>query len=865
MPRLVALLLGSILVTFFVGVPVRAADLEQARQLLRSGDYADAGAIAAEAIEAGTWNQRWPRLLIEAQLIQGLYAEALATYEQAMERFASSLPLRMQGIEVLRYNGLADRALAERAQIFEMLRMSPARYSGTENAVAAGRYFAARGEDGRKILELFYDRAVAVDPNYVDAHVAIAELALAKNDFDVAARSLETAKRLDPDSAEIALLAARAWQPSDPKRATAELQRALQLNPRHIPSLLMQADELFDREFYAETEQTLDAVAEINPHHPIMWAYRSILATVRGKPDQATAARENALQHWPRNPEVDYVIGRKLSHKYRFAEGAEAQRRALQADPTFTEARFALAQDLLRLGEDELGWELAEWAQQDDAYNVVAFNLMNLRDRLSNFEVLRRGNFLVRMERREAAIYGTEVLDLLEQAEAELCEKYQITVDAPIVVEIFPDQQDFAIRTFGLPGGDGFLGVCFGRVITANSPASQGEDPSNWKAVLWHEFCHVVTLSKTNNRMPRWLSEGISVYEERLRDPTWGQRMTATFRQMILGDDLVPISRLSGAFLSPKTPMHLQLAYFQASLAVEFLIDRYGVETLRRILDDLGAGIPINEVLQRYSESLDNLDAEFVEFARGRAEAYGAGFTWTPDDVPESKDPDELRAWLEQHPDHYVGMRALIAALVEDGQFDQATEVLNRMRDIFADDAADPGLLLELAAIERRQQRDQAERELLEALIAVSADRFPERVRLMELQAADMDWSALAQTAAGSLEVNPLLSVGHQRLVEAADQLDKPELAVRSLEAMAEMDPVDPAGLWYQTALARRALGDTAAAKRMTLKALEEAPHYREAQALLLQLVNPPPTDPQPAEEQSEPGDEEPVSEISPH
>ena len=32
--------------------------------------------------------------------------------------------------------------------------------------------------------------------------------------------------------------------------------------------------------------------------------------------------------------------------------------------------------------------------------------------------------------------------------------------------------RDFAVRTFGLPDVSGFLGVCFGRVVTANSPAT---------------------------------------------------------------------------------------------------------------------------------------------------------------------------------------------------------------------------------------------------------------------------------------------------------------------------------------------------------------------------------------------------------
>ena len=43
-----------------------------------------------------------------------------------------------------------------------------------------------------------------------------------------------------------------------------------------------------------------------------------------------------------------------------------------------------------------------------------------------------------------------------------------------MAVEIFPDQADFAVRTFGMPGGAGYLGVCFGPLITMNSPAGTG-------------------------------------------------------------------------------------------------------------------------------------------------------------------------------------------------------------------------------------------------------------------------------------------------------------------------------------------------------------------------------------------------------
>ena len=105
--------------------------------------------------------------------------------------------------------------------------------------------------------------------------------------------------------------------------------------------------------------------------------------------------------------------------------------------------------------------------------------------------------------------------------------------------------------------------------------------------MLWHEFTHVITLTLTKNKMPRWLSEGISVYEERQARGNWGEQMRPRYRAMILGEDLVPLSQLSGAFLRPKSPVHLQFAYYESALVVEFLVGRFGLPALKEVLDDL--------------------------------------------------------------------------------------------------------------------------------------------------------------------------------------------------------------------------------------------------------------------------------------
>src|SRR6185503_880994 len=217
--------------------------------------------------------------------------------------------------------------------------------------------------------------------------------------------------------------------------------------------------------------------------------------------------------------------------------------------------------------------------------------LSNLHDTIAKFRTVTNADFVLRMAANEAEIYGQEALNLLQRAKNTLCRKYGVELERPTTVEIFPSQKDFGVRTFGMPHNPGFLGVCFGPVVTANSPASQGGSPANWQAVLWHEFCHVITLQMTRNKMPRWLSEGISVHEELAANPTWGQRMTARYREMTLGDDLTPVSDLSSAFLAPKTPHHLQFAYYESALVVEYLVKEFGMEALKKILHDLGDGI----------------------------------------------------------------------------------------------------------------------------------------------------------------------------------------------------------------------------------------------------------------------------------
>ena len=814
-----------------------AADLVETTKLLRTGEYAACAQSAAAAIEENAYNESFRLIKLRAEMELGHYGDALKTLDAALEKFPQSIQLRWLGIEVCRFNQQSERAAKLDAEIAELLKQSSWRYSDVANQIVVGRYLLSQGTDPKKVLDGVYNEIKRRQPGFVDVFLASGDLALEKHDYLLAGEAFQQAVKLDGDNADAHFGVARSFAPSDSEKADAALQAALSKNPNHVRSLLLIADGKIDAEQYDEAEKVLAQVGKFNPHHPRALAYRAVLAHLRNQPESEKLHRAEALKDWPANPEVDYLIGLKLSQKYRFAEGEQYQRQALQFDKNYLPAKGQLAQDLLRLGREVEGWKLAGEVNDADGYNVFAHNLVTLQDNLLRFRTLEDDGLLVRMDAREAEVYGRRVLALLKRAKHDLCAKYGVTLPEPVIVELFPKQEDFAIRTFGLPGGSGFLGVCFGTVITANSPASQTASPSCWEATLWHEFCHVVTLNKTNNKMPRWLSEGISVYEERQADPTWGQAMKPQYREMILGDDLVPVSGLSGAFLSPKSPLHLQFAYYESSLVVEYVIEKYGIETLKRVLVDLGVGMPINDSLGRYTGSITALDAEFAKYARDKASAMAPAADWSVPELPRRASAEVIAAYVKEHPTNYAALRRFAERLIADGKWQAAKEPLTKMRELFPRDGGTANPYSLLAQAHRELKETKEERAALEKLAELSADDVEMFARLTELTLAGSDWEATRKYSLRWLAANPLVPEPHRRAAVAAEALKDDALAVECYRGILLLEPFDPAQAHLQLATALERVGDLPEARRHALLALEETPRFRAAQRKLLEIV----------------------------
>ena len=172
----------------------------------------------------------------------------------------------------------------------------------------------------------------------------------------------------------------------------------------------------------------------------------------------------------------------------------------------------SLGNTLLRLGDEDEGLALLRRAWERDPYDVRTYNLLNLFEKVIAARYVhgdhralplpRRGAPRARPSRRWWRRSWRRPTTATSPATAS-------RPPGPIVFELYAAPEHYAVRTVGLPRL-GVAGVCFGRVITSQSPTNGA---FNWGMVLAHELAHVFALQLSRSRVPRWFTEGLAELE----------------------------------------------------------------------------------------------------------------------------------------------------------------------------------------------------------------------------------------------------------------------------------------------------------------------------------------------------------------
>lgn len=813
---------------------VAAQEFQAAEALFLKGDYP----ACLEACEPLSRLQpEFAALEVRVLRETGKYKEAVARGTAAWRRSRFDPELSWELAEAMQAIGQGSQAEAVRRQALQ-LQPEPPVEGRSREAVAYGKIFLQEGADAKEVLLRLFEPAKKADPGGRAAYLAIGKLALAHHDRDLAAENFREGLKRFPGDPEFALGLEKAGVElpevlkNPEEKISSYLDLALRANPKFTEALLLKAEKLGGSRNPAGAKEVLNQVLAVNPDHPEAWAQLAALALVADDADRAEKALSNARQLWRSNPRVSEIVGVTLAGNYRFSEALAHLKRASEEDPESASIRFELGSNQLRFGQLEEGWKNVALAHDLNPYHVAAFNLITLRDKLKDYPVREQDGVRLRMAPEDMEVFGTRALELAARAKRTLADKYQIKLPHPVMVEILPKQEDFAIRTFGLPGGESFLGVCFGPLITMTSPRGR-LGRANWEAVLWHEMAHTITLSASRHRIPRWLSEGISVYEERQVRLGWGQGMTSEFRERFLSGKVLPIARLDESFAGED----IMFGYYHASLVAEFVIGRFGIDAMRSILADLSAGKPVEWALAARTLPLAELESAFLEHAKKIAAAYGPDLEWTPltdeEYIDYRKDP---AAWVAAHPKRYPAALMLVSKLTEEGNWQDARTLLEKIISAEPNNREEfnPYHALSLAC---RGLGDEAgERAALKKLLEIDSNASAAAARLLQIGGK---LPAAERLADGQrmLETNPFQEQTYRTLIAAAKETGAPARdAYLSLLALATLD----AGrLRFELATILRE-SDRNEARRQVLKALEDNPRFEAALEFLVQLPQSP-------------------------
>ncbi len=597
----------------------------------------------------------------------------------------------------------------------------------------------------------------------------------------------------------LALIAADSFE----NRAAVLARKALEGDPK-----LLEAQELL-AQFALEDNDNAKAAEEARKAlaiDPNSVGGKAILASIDWLADKKETPWD------PHDARGYEIAGRFMTLNRRYEEGIAYYRKAIELDPYLDSARSQLGINLMRLGQNEEAYKLLETCFNNGFRDPATKNSLKLMDTYKNFITFTTPTTILKLNKTEANLLHPYFESEMQRAIATYQDKYRIKLEHPVQVEVYPNHEDFAVRTLGMPGL-GALGVTFGYAIAMDSPSGRKPGSFHWDSTLWHEMSHVFTLTMTNHRVPRWFTEGLAVHEETAASPEWGDRLGPDEITAIREKKLLPVAELDRGFIHPVTPGQVVISYFQAGKICDYITEKYGWDTILAMLKDFGNNDDTPTVIRKELKiEPEEFDRQFLAHLDAETQNVVAHF-------------DE---WKKQMKD------VVEMSLKKD--WDGVIKQGSAIRDYFPDYVEEHSVYEMLAQAYIAKGDKPAATAQLEAYVKEGGrnpDAIKEAAKLLE-------GAGNKKEAAAVLDrlnyIYPMDNEAHQEL--GSLWLDQGNIkgAIREFAAVVAHQPLDPARAHYDLARAYHLSHNDAKAQDELLAALETAPGYRQAQKLLLEL-----------------------------
>jgi tetratricopeptide (TPR) repeat protein len=806
------------------------AQLGLARVLIEKGEYSRAAETCRQALAAAPQNADALNLLGEVLELLGQYDAARANFQKALSINPNHLAARLN-LGILQREWGENDASRQTLQFFISYYQSRPNLSAEElSLIAQACVYLNRVRDAN---DLFYE-ATQRDKTYWQAYIPWGKLFLSKYNVPDAVSVFEDALKINPNAAEAHLGLARCWMSSDFERSRNAAETALSKNPNLIEAHNLLAEMDIAVGDFKTALGKLEKPLQVNPNALTTRSLRAVCFYFLNDDQNFSSEEAKILSVNPRYGELYFQIAEHLSRRYLFKESVEFYRKGLALDSENWNARAGLGTSLSRVGDEAAAKTELEQAFANDPFNKYVGNLLTLFDDYPKYKIHRTPNFSIRIHENDDLVLARYALELASDSHAKIDARYPVKDAPPFTLEIFPEHDDFAVRCFGLPGAQAFLGICFGNVVAMDSPRARAKGDFVWGETLWHELVHVSHLRLTGNRIPRWLAEGIAVYETSTANPFWQMNLDVPLIQALLDNRLLPLKDLDAGFNRPSNPGQVSLSYFQASLVVEFLVKKYGHDTLRATFPHFKSGMETEPIFKKvYGKDLKVLNDEFQAYLKEKYRLDTVDYSF---DHRESG-ADELAKKLAQNPNNPFLNYRLGKYYKEKGDFAKATPLLQKARELFPDYVIHENPYQALAEIYiKTGQKQLAMKELTELTSRNGKELAPLQM-LADLCLETKNYPGAIEALKKVIYISPFEPDVHKKLATAYLAQKQYDAAILELQTLLLTEPPDLAGAHCDLADAYLQSGNKSEAKKSALRALEIAPHYERAQEILLACV----------------------------
>lgn len=640
--------------------------LTQVRALAATGKDEQAIALLSDALRKQPAVAALHAELAQLKFRRGDLAGASPAVEAALKLSPDSPHARWLRAEILREQGKLKQAEAAYKWHFDT-------YNSRDIDSAEQLYWIARGVGQyvrwRRLHDAFstlvnevYPQVLKLDAKVWQARWAMGRLFMEKYNLAEADRQFVAGIKINPNVAELHAARAELFLLTyDLDNAQASLAAAREINPRLLSVHRLSADLHFANFRPKVAVKVLEDSRKLRPHDEATLgrlgaAYLAIDGI--GTPGPVTRFQKLETDVRSRNPHPGQFyaqLGAALDQLRRYPAAATYWRKAIDVMPQHPRARGQLGMIQMRLGEEDAARKTLDKAFDDDPFNVRVKNTLAVLEVLEEYETIETPHFLIRFDPEQDRVLARAAADYLEHEVFDLVTKQLgYTPKEKTLVEIFSKAKNtsghgwFSARMVGLPSV-GTVGACAGKMLAIASP-SEMRQKFNWAQVLKHEFVHVVNLQQTDFNIPHWFTEALAVHNEGYpRQPEWNRLLA----NRLENDKLFNLNTINYGFVRPESDEAWSLAYCQAELYAEFMLDKFGDRALAKMLDGYADRLETDEAVERaFGIKLDNLEQQYLEYVRAVVDALPKSLATKPRTFAELQKivinkPDDVDAAAE--------------------------------------------------------------------------------------------------------------------------------------------------------------------------------------------------------------------------